>query len=56
VAAYPEGAFEARAKDRAIARVQVPEDLVGAVVFLATDDAALITGQTIVVDGGSAMH
>jgi 3-oxoacyl-[acyl-carrier protein] reductase len=56
LAAYPDGAFEARAKDRALARVQVPEDLVGAVVFLASDDAAFITGQTIVVDGGNAMH
>jgi 3-oxoacyl-[acyl-carrier protein] reductase len=56
MATYPEGAFEARAKDRAIARVQVPEDLVGAVVFLATDEAAFITGQTLVVDGGSAFN
>jgi 3-oxoacyl-[acyl-carrier protein] reductase len=56
VAAYPEGAFEARAKDRAIARVQVPEDLVGAVVYLASDAAAFVTGQTLVVDGGNAMH
>ena len=40
---------------RAIARDETPEDLVGAVSFLASDDAAFITGQTIVVDGGSAM-
>ena len=32
-----------------------PEDLVGAVSFLASDDAAFITGQTLVVDGGSSM-
>ena len=40
---------------RAIPRDELPEDLVGAVSFLASDDAAFITGQTLVVDGGSAM-
>jgi len=40
---------------RAIARDEHPEDLVGAVSFLASDDAAFMTGQTMVVDGGSAM-
>ena len=40
---------------RAIARDEKPEDLVGAVSFLASADAAFITGQTLVVDGGSAM-
>jgi 3-oxoacyl-[acyl-carrier protein] reductase len=30
----------------------VPEDLVGAVSFFASDDAAFITGQTLPVDGG----
>jgi NAD(P)-dependent dehydrogenase (short-subunit alcohol dehydrogenase family) len=40
---------------RAIARDEHPEDLVGAVSFLASEDAAFVTGQTLVVDGGSAM-
>jgi NAD(P)-dependent dehydrogenase (short-subunit alcohol dehydrogenase family) len=40
---------------RAIARDETPEDLVGTVSFLAGDDAAFMTGQTLVVDGGSAM-
>jgi NAD(P)-dependent dehydrogenase (short-subunit alcohol dehydrogenase family) len=40
---------------RAIQRDETPEDLVGALSFLASDDAAFITGQTLVVDGGSAM-
>jgi NAD(P)-dependent dehydrogenase (short-subunit alcohol dehydrogenase family) len=40
---------------RAIQRDESPEDLVGAVSFLASEDAAFMTGQTMVVDGGSAM-
>ena len=40
---------------RAIQRDETPGDLVGAVSFLASADAAFMTGQTLVVDGGSAM-
>ena len=46
---------EAMNRTRAIPRDQHPRDLVGTVSFLASDDAAFLTGQTIVVDGGSAM-
>ncbi|NIS62860.1 MAG: glucose 1-dehydrogenase [Proteobacteria bacterium] len=41
---------------RCLKRIQYPEDLVGAVIFLASSDSNLITGQTIVVDGGDIMH
>lgn len=37
-------------------RLQQPEDLVGIVAFLASDESDFITGQTILVDGGRAMH
>jgi NAD(P)-dependent dehydrogenase (short-subunit alcohol dehydrogenase family) len=40
---------------RAIQRDEKPEDLAGTVSFLASEDAAFMTGQTLVVDGGSAM-
>jgi len=36
-------------------RIGEPEDLAGAVAFLASDDAAFITGQTISVSGGLTM-
>lgn len=41
---------------RVIARDQFPGDIVGAVAFLASKDAAFITGQTLVVDGGAYFH
>jgi 3-oxoacyl-[acyl-carrier protein] reductase len=44
------------ANARALKRVQTPEDLTGAVVFFASADSDFITGQTLVVDGGSCMH
>ncbi len=37
---------------QAIKRTETPDDVVGAVSFLASDDAAFMTGQTLVVDGG----
>ena len=43
-------------KARVIARDQLPEDIVGAVAFLASPDAAFMTGQTLVVDGGAYFH
>lgn len=39
-------------KFQAIKRVEMPDDLAGAVSFLTSDDAAFITGQTLSVDGG----
>jgi NAD(P)-dependent dehydrogenase (short-subunit alcohol dehydrogenase family) len=44
--------FEALAKRQAIPRPEVPADLVGAVSFLTSDDAAYVTAQTLHVDGG----
>lgn len=46
---------DAAIRSRAIPRDEQPEDLVGVASFLASDDAAFMTGQTLVVDGGSAM-
>ena len=41
---------------RAIQRVMLPPDLVGAVRFLLGPESDFIPGQTLVVDGGSHMH
>lgn len=41
---------------RAIKRDQLPEDLITPLLFLASDDSAFMTGETLVVDGGSVMH
>jgi NAD(P)-dependent dehydrogenase (short-subunit alcohol dehydrogenase family) len=41
---------------RTLQRDQVPEDVVGAVVFLCTNAADFITGQTMVIDGGQYFH
>ena len=41
---------------RCIKRPEAPEDLTGTIVFLSSDDSDFITGQTIIVDGGSALN
>ena len=41
---------------RTLQRDQVPEDVVGAVVFLCTPAADFVTGQTMVIDGGQYFH
>lgn len=41
---------------RAIKRDQHSEDLIGPLLFLTSDDCAFMTGQAMVVDGGSVTH
>jgi NAD(P)-dependent dehydrogenase (short-subunit alcohol dehydrogenase family) len=41
---------------RALKREQMPGDLVGTLLYLASDASDFVTGQTIVVDGGSVMR
>jgi 3-oxoacyl-[acyl-carrier protein] reductase len=44
---------EANASQRSLKRMQVPKDVVGTVSFLLSDDSEFMTGQTIIVEGGS---
>lgn len=37
-------------------RLEKPEDLTGAVIFLSSNESDFITGQTLLIDGGRAMH
>ena len=41
---------------RALKRVQTPQDLVGAAIFLASSDSDFMTGQLLNVDGGAVMY
>lgn len=41
---------------RCLKREAVPEDLIGALLFLASADSDFMSGQTVVVDGGSVTH
>jgi NAD(P)-dependent dehydrogenase (short-subunit alcohol dehydrogenase family) len=48
--------LESRVTARSIQRIQQPDDLVGAVMFLASDQAGFITGQVLNIDGGQIMY
>jgi NAD(P)-dependent dehydrogenase (short-subunit alcohol dehydrogenase family) len=54
VALY-EGREEQVSDGYPLKRLGVPSDVAGAVVFLLSDDASWITGQTIVLDGGATL-
>ena len=47
------GVSERVIQSRAIQRPGLPDDLLGALIFLASADSDFVTGQTIAVDGGS---
>lgn len=44
--------YQRTAEERALKREMTPEDLIGPLVFLCSDEARMVTGHTLVVDGG----
>jgi 2-hydroxycyclohexanecarboxyl-CoA dehydrogenase len=52
----PEKLREAFRRAVPVGRLGKPDDIAGAVLFLASDDAGFITGQTLSVSGGMTMH
>lgn len=48
----PEALLKKQRSQRSFHRDELPADLVGTIRFLASDDAAFLTGQTVNVDGG----
>ena len=48
----PAGAIEAESRRIPLGRIGQPDDLAGPAIFLASDDAAYVTGHTLFVDGG----
>lgn len=48
------GLFDVAVEQQAVKRIEEPDDLVGALAFLTSEDSAFITGQTLLVDGGWA--
>ena len=55
-AGNPEKLTEAYRRATPIGRIGKPEDLPGAILFFASDDADFITGQVLSVSGGLTMH
>jgi NAD(P)-dependent dehydrogenase (short-subunit alcohol dehydrogenase family) len=53
---WTDNLVSANLHSRALKREEQPEDLTGTMAFLLSADSDFMTGQTIVVDGGSAMH
>jgi 3-oxoacyl-[acyl-carrier protein] reductase len=52
----PEGYNQWVLDQQCLKRRGTPDDIGGLVVFLSSDASAFITGQTVAIDGGWAMH
>jgi len=50
-----DGAMETILQDQSLKRNPTPDDMLGTVMWLASDASAFVTGQTIAIDGGTVM-
>jgi NAD(P)-dependent dehydrogenase (short-subunit alcohol dehydrogenase family) len=50
-----DGAMDVIKNDHSLKRNPHPEDMIGTVMWLASDASAFVTGQTIAIDGGTVM-
>ncbi len=48
--------FDRSVSARAIPRIQMPDDLAGTIIYLASSDSDFVTGQCIVVNGGDNLY
>ena len=48
----PEAAYRQMASTQAIGRMGTPEEIAAAVLYLASDEAAFVTGSALIIDGG----
>ncbi|WP_422097656.1 2-hydroxycyclohexanecarboxyl-CoA dehydrogenase [Variovorax sp.] len=55
-AGNPEKLMEAFTRSIPLGRIGQPDDLPGAILFFASDDAAFVTGQVLSVSGGLTMN
>lgn len=53
---FPPGFVEIVDNMQVVKRREQPSDLVGAVIYLASDESDFVTGQSLVIDGGMSLH
>ena len=48
--------YQRSASTRILKRIEQPKDLVGTALYLLSDLSTFVTGQTILVNGGTVLH